>query len=135
LGPKGLTWFRRRQRALSQGVLALFCLVWLQAALLPCAMATLPEGMSAVAEEHCPYCPPAHSTEAQDEEGPAVCAYPDGPQVDTRGTLASAAAPTLAALPLLFIPLEGLVRPALPDDRDSVRPRTSLAVTYCRFLE
>ncbi|HEX9207301.1 MAG TPA: hypothetical protein VF851_03630 [Steroidobacteraceae bacterium] len=134
MGSKGLTWFRRRQRALAQGVVALFCLVWLQAALLPCAMAALPEGLSVVPEEHCPYCPPAHASEAQDEDGPAVCAYPDGPQVDTRGTLA-AAVPALAPLPLLFVPLEGLAQPPLPDATDSLRPRTSFAITYCRFLE
>ena len=116
-------------------MLALFCLVWLQAALLPCAMAALPAGLSVVAEEHCPYCPPAHATEAQDETGPAVCTYPDGPQVDTRGTLSAAAAPTPAPLPLLIIPLDGLAPPPLPDDTDSLRPRTSFAVTYCRFLE
>ena len=34
-----LDWVRRRQRALAKGVLVLFCLAWLQAAVTPCAMA------------------------------------------------------------------------------------------------
>lgn len=135
LGSEGLTWFRRRHRTLTQGVLALFCLVWLQVALLPCAMAALPDGMSTVAEDHCPYCPPEHASDAPGDEGPAVCGYPDGPQVDTRGTLAAAAAPTVAPSALAFVPLEQLVQ--LPATEDSVasRPRLSFAVTYCRFLE
>ena len=35
----GLRPIRRRQRALTKGVLALFCAAWLQAAILPCTMA------------------------------------------------------------------------------------------------
>jgi hypothetical protein len=134
LAINGLTWFRSRQRALTQGVLALFCLVWLQVALLPCAMATVPDGMSG-AEEHCPYCPPAPGPDASGQDGPTACGYPDGPQVDTRGTLATAAAPTVAPLPILLAPLHELVAAPVPDDPDAQLPRTSLAVSYCRFLE
>lgn len=134
MGYKGLTWFRRRQRTLTQGVLALFCLVWLQMALLPCAMAALPDGMSSVAEEHCPYCPPAHASDAPGDAGPAVCAYPDDAQVDTRGTLA-ATAPMVAPLPLGLVPLAELARQPIPDAAAAPQPRTSFAVTYCRFLE
>ena len=35
----GLRPIRRRQRSLTKGVLALFCVAWLQAAILPCTMA------------------------------------------------------------------------------------------------
>lgn len=134
LASNGLTWYRSRQRALTQGVLALFCLVWLQVALLPCAMATVPDGMSG-AEEHCPYCPPDTGPDAAGDEAPSACGYPDGPQVDTRGTLATAAAPTVAPLPMLLVPLHALVDAPVPDDSDALLPRTSLAVSYCRFLE
>jgi hypothetical protein len=135
LASNGLTWFRSRQRTLTQGVLALFCLVWLQVALLPCAMATVPDGMSGAPEEHCPYCPPAPGADVPGDEAPGTCSYPDGPQVDTRGTLATAAAPTVAPLPVLLAPWPALVAAPLPDDPDASLPRTSLAVSYCRFLE
>jgi hypothetical protein len=131
----GLTWFRSRERALTQGVLALFCLVWLQAALLPCAMALTAEGMSAVTEAHCPYCPPSSGSGATHHEGPAACTYPNAPQVDTRGTLATAAAAPVAPLPILLAPLHVLVAAPVPEDPDALLPRTSFAVSYCRFLE
>ena len=135
LSRTGLTWFRSRQRALGQGVLALFCLVWLQAALLPCAMAAVPGGMSSAAEEHCPYCPPqpVHSTTT--DEGPAACSYPDGPQVDTRGTLASAVAPPVAPLQILLAPSHATVDVAAPEDPGTSLPRRSFSVSYCRFLK
>ena len=97
-------------------------------------MAALPDGMSSVAEEHCPYCPPAHDPGAGDDAA-AVCGYPDGAQVDTRGTLAAAAAPTVAPLALGSVPLERLIQQLVPYDIAASWPRPSLAVTYCRFLE
>lgn len=129
----GLTWLRSRQRALTQGVLALFCLVWLQAALLPCAMATVPGGMSAAAEEHCPYCPPGPEPASDDAGG--TCSYPDAPQVDTRGTLVAAALPPAAPLPVLLAPMDAAIEVLPPDDPAAVAPRRPLAVSYCRFLE
>jgi hypothetical protein len=135
LAPNGLTWFRSRQRALTRGVLALFCLVWLQVALLPCAMAAVPDGMSDMPDGHCPYCPPAPSPGAADDAAPTACSYPDDPQVDTRGTLAAAAAPTVSPLPVLLAPLHALVDAPVPDDPGAWPPGSCLAVSYCRFLE
>lgn len=40
----GLQWIRRRQHALTRAVLGLFCAAWLQAAVVPCVMASVPEG-------------------------------------------------------------------------------------------
>jgi len=113
----------------------MFCLVWLQVALLPWAMAAVPDGMSGAPEEHCPYCPPDLGSDTPGNEGPSACSYPDGPQVDTRGTLATAAAPTVAPLPMLLAPLHALVAAPVTDDPDASLPRTSFAVSYCRFLE
>ena len=135
LSRAGLAWLRSRQRTLTQGVLALFCLVWLQAALLPCAMATVPGTMAGAAEEHCPYCPPGSAPDAALDEAGGACSYPDAPQVDTRGTLATAAVPPVAPLPMLLAPLPAAIDVARPDDPGAALPRRSFAVSYCRFLE
>jgi hypothetical protein len=42
----GLHWIRRRQHALARAVLGLFCAAWLQAAVVPCVMASVPEGLA-----------------------------------------------------------------------------------------
>ena len=131
----GLAWIRSRQRRLARGVLALFCLAWLQIAAVPCVMAGT-AGMAATPEMHCPYCPPQdQGPEHCPDTAPATCTYPDGPQVDTRGGLAAAAAMpalvpvvTLAPVPIAsFVVLQ-------PGELVLVR-RTPLAVTYCRFLK
>jgi hypothetical protein len=130
----GLDWIRRRQRALARGVLALFCVVWLQAALAPCAMALAPDGMSAGSEEHCAYCPPAEPA-SDSSASQAVCTYPDHPQVDTRGT---ALAPMALALPTVSYVVAPVVAITLvpPDSyRPPAPPGTPLAVSYCRFLK
>jgi hypothetical protein len=135
LSLSGLHLIRRQQRALARWVLACFCLVWIQAALLPCAMAVVPGGMSGAAEEHCSYCPP-ESTAVQFLHGTAPdCTYPDEPQADSRPGAASA---LVVALPVVSYALEtpagtGLLRPdrARPPDRTG----PPLAVTYCRFLK
>lgn len=137
MGFPDLHWIRRRQRALARGVIALFCLVWLQAALMPCASAVVPEGASNTAEEHCPYCPPAtshHDGSAADST--SGCLYPKGPQADTR-----AASPTFMAAPLAMLPLTiAPVVTAAPGRAtylfaDEPIPRPPLAVSYCRYLK
>lgn len=140
MGLPGLHWIRRRQRALAQGVLALFCLVWLQAALLPCAMALTPQGgMAAGAEEHCVYCPQAgQPADSATEQAPSSgCLYPDGgAQVDTRAALASALAVPLAVASFVLTPAAD--GPLLPSPRAgdaAAIPRPALAVSYCRFLK
>ncbi len=132
----GLHLIRRQQRALSKWVLALFCLVWIQAALLPCAMAVVPDGMAGAAEEHCAYCPPKGP--AGDHAGTGavpVCAYPDQPQADAR---AGAVTPLALALPVVAYVLDADAgrTPSLPDDAQPPgRTGPTLAVSYCRFLK
>ena len=136
LRPVALDWIRRRQRSLARGVLALFCLVWLQAALVPCAMALVPGGgMADAPMEHCSYCPPAADT-GGDAGGSVGCTYPDAPQVDSR--TAQLSAPLLFALPatsfvLDVASLEPAVVPVADRAPDCAGP--PLAVTYCRFLK
>ena len=130
-----LDWIRRRQRSLARGVLALFCLVWLQAALVPCAMALVPGGMAEAPMEHCSYCPP-ETDSGGDAGGPPGCTYPDAPQVDSR--TAALAAPLLLALPVTSFVLDvaSVEPPVAPaDDRPPDRAGPPLAVSYCRFLK
>jgi hypothetical protein len=125
---------RRRQQSLARGVLALFCLVWLQAALVPCAMAVVPGGMAETPMEHCSYCPPA--PDSHGDSGGAACTYPDAPQVDSR--TAALAAPLLLALPATSFVLDvDSVEPRVVpvDDRAPDRTGPPLAVSYCRFLK
>lgn len=133
----GLDWVRNRQRALARAVLALFCLVWVQAALVPCAMAVVPDGMG-MGEEHCVYCPEGQMPQSPDDSGVApACLYPDGAQADQR---TSAATPAFVA-PLLVAGVFTL--PAMADESPDSRrvsahdpvPRLSCAVAYCRFLK
>jgi predicted metal-binding membrane protein len=135
----GLHWVRRRQRDLARVVLALFCLAWLQAAALPCAMAdeTQPAAgqvaMDAGETGHdCQYCPPPQPATSGDEQ-PGACAYPHAAQVDAR--FASGwmiAPPVITALTSFEIrPSVAVVVPqpgALPQ-------RLPFSVSYCRFIE
>ena len=130
-----LDWIRRRQRSLARGVLALFCLVWLQAALVPCAMALMPGGMADAPMEHCSYCPSAADA-GGDVGGPGACTYPDAPQVDSRSTTLST--PLLFALPATSFVLDAaLLEPAAVPvaDRAPDWAGPPLAVSYCRFLK
>lgn len=122
---------------LAQGVLALFCLVWLQAALIPCAMALTPQGgMPAGAEEHCVYCPPGGQP-ADAEQAPSGCLYPDGSaQVDTRMAYVAALSVPLAVASFVLPPVAD--GPALVPTRTgdaAAIPRPPLAVSYCRYLK
>lgn len=122
---------RRRQRALTRAVLALFCLAWLQAAALPCVMAHA--ASDAPASHDCPYCP-ASDAPASSGDGGADCAYPHQPQVDAR-----AAASLFLALPTMQVwqPVEAVeVAGVVPASLllEPV-PRIPLSVSYCRYLE
>jgi hypothetical protein len=151
----GLHWFRRKQRALARGVLALFCLTWLQVAVSPCVMALdtargeatqaatvgdgqpgpgMPDGMVMAAGEHCVYCPPQDAP--ADGSTHAGCAFPHDPQVDSRVGLAAA----LMAPP----PGQVLVVPVDPVRRGIARvaalapapaPNSRISVSFCRFLK
>jgi hypothetical protein len=153
--------FRRHERRLARGVLALFCLVWLQLAAAPCravhatpadahghdahsvhashgagdhahhAAPQLPPADAAPGGAPCPWCPTQHGGDGCPEG--SRCAFPHGPQVDAR-------------LPLLFLPPpEAPAYPALPEVAPQVRrtaeeragpvPRRSFSISYCRFIE
>jgi hypothetical protein len=121
---------RQRQRVLTKGVLALFCLAWLQVAAIPCVMASA--GPAQPGHE-CPYCPPADTAPAGcDDHG--ACAYPHGPQVDARAT-----APLFLALPAtLVLPSFDAINggaevsvAALPEPV----PRVPISIGFCRFIE
>jgi hypothetical protein len=133
----GLHWVRARQRDLTKAVLALFCLAWLQASAMPCAMADDGAGMAgqiAAAPHHaCQYCPPATSAPAGiDQHG--ACLYPHGPQVDARITpgLFFALPVTAHIATLDAQPIEQV---AVVDRIDPGVPRTPLSVSFCRYLE
>jgi hypothetical protein len=127
-----LHWVRRRQRALTRAMLALFCLAWLQAAALPCVMAhTAP--VTASSSHDCPYCPPAgSSTAACDDQG--ACVYPHQVQVDSRAAAIMFVAIPVSVVPafvgeaghLMSPPASGLPEPV---------PRRPLSVRYCRYIE
>jgi hypothetical protein len=149
----GLHWFRRKQRSLSRVVLAAFCLTWLQIAAAPCvmaldsapgmtalakidpapSMASMPDGMVMAPGEHCPYCPPPQVEQGMDQ---ALCSFPHDPQVDLRVGLAA----------VLLVPPPTLVLFVAADTAQSAAdsitalvpvpaPRTSLAVSFCRYLK
>ncbi len=131
----GLHWIRRRQRDLARAVLLLFVAAWLQAAVVPCVVAAVPDGEQA----HCPYCPPDGDVQgghAHDDGGcdtSATCAYPHDPQVDARTVLASLPALPVAYLSPSCVPLL-IVRDA-GRDAPEVIPRVRLPVSYCRLIE
>lgn len=140
-------------------MLALVCLAWLQAAILPCVMAhsdAPPQPLPAAAERQhaghgghdhagiaghdaqdgthppCLYCPPQGSDAgACGDDGD--CAYPHEPQVDAR-----AAAMLSGAMPVGFVVHVPRISTAAglcqPDAAEAV-PRVSLFVSYCRFIE
>lgn len=136
LGSPGLDWIRRRQRALAKGVLALFCLVWLQAALLPCAMALSADGMAAGAEEHCVYCPPGVDHAEHCEPAPEThCQFPDSAQADTRPLAAGFVVPPLATSFVFKIAVAADPPAARESALAPAVPRPPYAVTYCRYLK
>jgi hypothetical protein len=124
---RAMQWVRRHERSLARAVLALFCVAWLQAAVVPCAMAA-PAMQDC--EHHCPYCPPEHAA-AADHAG--SCAYPHQPQADGR------AAPALAgALPAVLpvAPVPAVVALDMPAAAVAAGPpRIPIPVQYCRYLE
>jgi hypothetical protein len=148
----GLSWFRSRQRKLARGMLALFCLTWLQLALMPCLMASavsspMPgpayaadaapddSAMSMDAGEHCLYCPPAPSESDQQDAGHAVCTLSHDPSVDSRASLAlGIALPAAAPIFRLTLTDHSQVSAALAAP-PLIPHATSLAVSYCRFLK
>ncbi|HEX7375294.1 MAG TPA: hypothetical protein VF277_09970 [Steroidobacteraceae bacterium] len=124
-----LQWVRAKQRDLAKVVLALFCLAWLQAAAMPCAMAaSLPSDPA----HHCQYCPPP-ATGTPDPGHSEACAYPHAPQVDSRVTSAlffvvpvTTVIAKLDAQPVETMPTLAAVDPGIAS--------TAFAVSYCRLL-
>jgi hypothetical protein len=152
----GIAWIRRRQRALARAVLAVFALAWLQAAVVPCAMAFAAQAAAPVAQPvhegghaghaghagqespappaHCPYCPPTHGDSPEDGAHEAGCAFPHDPRIDARSPSPTFGPPPCAA----FGVVAGLVEPSFRiavSDVPSDVPRRPLAISYCRFIE
>jgi len=131
-----------------RGVLALFCLAWLQLAALPCVMAGSDKAaagamahaeampaMSGVPGEDCLYCPPADHDHGDGVTGHEACAFPHDPQVDARASSALALAMPAVA-PVFVVALDdGVGRAVAPVGEPWTVPRTSLVVSYCRFLK
>lgn len=160
--PKGLSWIRRRQRALARSVLALFCLAWLQMAALPCVMAHSAEGSDPGAavvlagdghgvdhgahDMHAHHAagdpgeePVRHCLYCPDDSGHTAgspdeqCSFPHDPQVDARAAGAVLVPPLAVAYTVVAIPTPA-IRFA-PQHAAAARPPTSLTVSYCRFIE
>jgi len=124
---------RRRQRALARAALALFCLAWLQAAVVPCAMATAASMAMPAGAQHCPYCPPGDApSPATDHAG--SCVYPHQAQVDARAAaMLFVAIPVSSFTPVTDVAAHGLHLPAavIPDPV----PRIPIPLRFCRYLE
>jgi len=128
-----LHWVRRRQRALARGVLALFCLAWLQAAVVPCAMAgaglaTMPDG-----GEHCVYCPPSASAPSVTDHG-GSCAYPHEPQVDARTSVALFIAIPVAPFSVVLDAAPRDIQTHSSTPQEPVA-RVPIQLSFCRYLE
>lgn len=150
--------FRRNERRLGRWALGLFVLVWLQLAAAPCravhavpddappatpasvhahcddpvpAAPEPPAGPDGQGGEPCPWCPPGdHAGEC---DGASRCAYPHGPQVDSRLPPPVLPSPVAASLPAQLLPA-GPVLYTAERWPDAV-PRRSYSVSYCRYLE
>jgi hypothetical protein len=131
----GLHWMRHRQRRFARALLALFGLVWLQLAAMPCIGAHQTGAGVAAHAEHCPYCPPSAGAAAAghcDDGG--QCAYPHEPGVDARFA-SMALLPATVATPLAGLLQAPCSRAGAHADRADPTSRRSLSVSYCRFIE
>jgi hypothetical protein len=142
-------------------MLALFCMAWLQAAIVPCVMAHtggLPTQAAAPAGHHeheasaghdhhavpasedggegghpCLYCPPHGNDGDSGACDGRECAYPHDPQVDAR-----AAGVFFTAVPVAFVlpvPARTVAISRSLSAAPETIPRVSLTVSYCRFIE
>ena len=123
-----IQWVRRHQRSFARVLLALFCMAWLQAAVVPCTMAA-PAMQDC--EHHCPYCPTDGDGSPADHA--SGCAYPHEPQAD--GRAASLFAVVLA--PVEVLAPAGAVPVLLLADTPpaAAPPRRPVPLRYCRYLE
>jgi hypothetical protein len=157
-----LGWCRRRQCRVTRWVLALFCLAWVQLALVPCASALVPvdahaakaravqrggaasSGLAAhspcTTQAHAPavesgsHCPYCPGKDAAGTTRGA-CSYRLDPQLDGRqATLLTALLPPV---PVVFLFELRPARPIVPVAayESSPVPGASIAVRYSRFLE
>lgn len=146
---------RRRQRRLTRVILALFCLVWLQVAAIPCVAAHETAAAATVVDHanhgsaahhhehgdsgsgdlgHCLYCPPVNDAQTGQSDDGGQCAFPHGAQVDAR--VAALAVPPLTTAWSVTIPADvASSTRTWVSDRPKPPPRRSLSVAYCRFIE
>lgn len=127
-----LHWVRRRQHSLTRAVLALFCLAWLQAAALPCAMAGAASTTMPAGAQHCPYCPPGDATSTTPDHA-GTCAYPHQPQADARASVLFVAITVPSFTPVLGEAVRDGDAPATGSAEPA--PRVPIALSFCRFLE
>jgi hypothetical protein len=115
-------------------VLALFCLAWLQAAAVPCAMASASAATMPAGGQHCPYCPPGDSTPSTSAHG-GTCAYPHEPGVDARAaaTLLFAAVPVSSFVLVPDVARHDLLATAVASAEPV--PRVPIPLRFCRYLE
>jgi hypothetical protein len=158
----GLSWIRRRQRALARSVLALFCLAWLQMAALPCVMAHSAEGsgpgasvalaggghgtdhgahdvhahhgMGDAGHETSRHCIYCPADSGQMAGSPdEQCSFPHDPQVDARAAGAALVPPLAIAYTVVAVPITAIRFP--PQQAASAAPPTPLTISFCRFIE
>jgi hypothetical protein len=124
---------RRHQRALARVVLALFCLAWLQAAVVPCAMANAASTAMPAGAQHCPYCPQGDAPSAATDHA-GSCVYPHHAQVDPRvAAILAVAVPVSSFTPIADVAAHGLhVQAAVIPDPI---PRIPIPQRFCRYLE
>lgn len=122
-----MPWIRARQRDLTKVVLALFCLAWLQAAAMPCAMAG---AAASVPAEHCLYCPPPGPDASPAHDN---CVYPHEPQLDSRiaAGLYFVVPVTVVIATLDLPPAETAAASPEQPPPDAGAP---LLASYCRYL-
>lgn len=149
----GLQWMRRRQRRFTRVILALFGLVWLQVAAMPCVAAHEiasspdshathgsvahhhePEGSGSTDHGHCLYCPPPDGANSGPSNDGGQCAFPHEAQVDAR-TAALAVPPLTPAWSAAVRPEVACDVQTWLADQPKPPPRRSFSVDYCRFLE
>ena len=158
-----LRWVRRRQRGLTKSVLAVFCLAWLQTALLPCTAAHALSGPAheqsagepaAVIDhdagghhgspQHAAHHPRSETASASCVYCPPVvtgdcdsderCAYPHDLQIDMRAA-AEMALLLPGSAPVVVAADVPVAAVGRGADLPAVVPRLSLTIRYCRFIE
>jgi len=95
------------------------------------AIPEVPANPAGQGNEPCPWCP--SNGHGGDHDGGSRCAFPHGPQVDSRLPPPFLPSPVAATFPSKP-PLAGYVL-YTADERPDAVPRRSYSVSYCRYIE